>query len=498
MRTLKKEAGRYALAALAAVAALLLRYALDPLLGDKNPYHTLWLAIVFTAWYCGIGPSILAITIGVLGTWYWFLPPYHSFVIHDQSEIFGMLGFLAFSAVIVVLGESTRRHIQRRQQAEEELIKAHKELEDRVMERTAELAQRTAEVMEKATLLDLANDAVFVKSAQGTISYWNQGAERLYGWTISEALGRMSHNLLHTEFPIPLREIESKDVWEGELHHTKRDGTRIIVASRWTTLRDQDKKAVGWLEINTDITARKRAEDAARSLSGRILNLQDEERRRIARELHDSLGQYLTALKLNVNMFAAANGSQAKLAMECSDILDRCLMETRTISHLLHPPLLDEVGFGSAAKWYVEGFAQRSGIQVSLDLDPALGRLTSEVEIGLFRAVQESLTNVHRHSGGTAVEIRLQSDGENILLEIVDNGRGIPAERLSVMNGFDVGSGVGIAGMRERVRDLNGTVEIQSGPTGTKVIVAIPVPEGERLRDHNGELSTGQKAILDR
>ncbi len=481
MRTLKKDAVRYALAALAAIAALALRYLLDPLLGEKNPFHTLWLAIVFTAWYCGIGPSILASVIGLIGLKYWFLPPYHSLGTSDPQEVFGMLGFLVFSGVIAGLGESTRRHIQRRQQAEERLKEAQKELEDRVTERTAELEQRTAELLEKAMFLDLANDAIFVKSAGGTISYWNEGAERLYGWTMAEAVGRTTHELLQTEFPVPLSEIESKDVWQGELLHTKRDGMRIIVSSRWTTLRDKDRKAVGWLEINTDITARKRAEDAARSLSGRILNLQDEERRRIARELHDSLGQYLTALKLNLSMFGAANGSQARLATECSDILDKCLMETRTISHLLHPPLLDEVGFVSAAKWYVEGFAQRSGIQVNLDLDAKLGRLASEVEIGLFRAVQEALTNVHRHSGGTSVEIRLKSDGENILLEIVDNGCGIAPERLSSLNRGDIGAGVGIAGMRERVRDLDGTVEIQSSPTGTRVMVAIPVPEAGRL-----------------
>lgn len=481
MSTLRKQVVRYGLAALAAIAALVLRYLLDPLLGTRNPYHTLWLAIVFAAWYCGIGPSILAIVIGVLGIWYWFLPPYHSFAINDRTEIFGMLGFLVFSVVIVALGESSRRHIRRRQQAQEELKKAQKELEDRVIERTAELEQRAAEVLEKAMLLDLANDAIFVKSAGGKISYWNQGAERLYGWTMAEAVGRTTHDLLHTQFPIPLNEIEGKDVWQGELRHTTRDGTQIIVASRWTTLRDDEGKAIGWLEINTDITGRKRAEDAARSLSGRILNLQDEERRRIARELHDSLGQYLTALKLNLSMFGATNGNQERLTTECSDILDKCLMETRTISHLLHPPLLDEVGFGSAAKWYVEGFAQRSGIHVNLDLDPNLGRLASDVEIGLFRAVQEALTNVHRHSGGTEVEIRLKSDGETIRLEIVDNGCGIPPKRLNGLNEGEIGAGVGIAGMRERVRDLNGTVEIQSSPRGTKVIVAIPVPERGRV-----------------
>ena len=200
----------------------------------------------------------------------------------------------------------------------------------------------------------MANDAVFVKTANGKISYWNKGAERLYGWTVNEARGHSPTDLLHPEYPEPLSEIESRDTWEGEITHTKRDGSRIIVASRWTTLRDQSGNAIGWLEINTDISYRKRAEDAARSLSARILSLQDEECRRIARGLHDSLGQYLTALKMNLDLLSTTH--KMRIASECSEIVDKCLAETRTISHLLHPPLLDEAGLGSAIRWYVEGF----------------------------------------------------------------------------------------------------------------------------------------------
>jgi len=146
-------------------------------------------------------------------------------------------------------------------------------------------------------------------------------------------------------------------------------------ASRWTTLRDNDGKAIGWLEINTDITSRRRAEDAARRLSGRILTLQDDERRRIARGLHDSLGQFLTALKLNLGLLSAADGN-ARLVAESSEIVDQCLAETRTVSHLLHPPLLDEAGIGSAVRWYVDGFGQRSGIKVTLDLSRSLAVCT--------------------------------------------------------------------------------------------------------------------------
>ena len=470
-----RGSARYALAAVAAVAALVLRGLLNPLLGRQYSYHTAWLAVVFAAWCCGLGPSIVATLILVVGIGYWFVPPYHSFALKSEADLFGMVAFLIFSAIIVALGESTRRIAHQRKQAEEGLRKAQQELEDRVSERTSELERRTAEVVEKATLLDLANDAVFVKTAKGTISYWNQGAERLYGWTSNEACGRSTRELLRTEHPIPLAEIELRDEWEGELRHTKRDGTQITVASRWTTLRDHDGKPVGWLEINTDITARKRAEDAARRLSGRILTLQDDERRRMARGLHDSLGQYLAALKMNLELLSKSDSDRTVLVAECSDTVDKCLTETRTISHLLHPALLDEAGFGSAARWYVDGFAQRSGIKVNLNLPPELGRLDADVEIALFRTVQETLTNVHRHSGASAVEIRLSLDGTQVQLEIKDDGKGIPQKRLKQINEGSAEAGVGIAGMRERVRELGGWLQIDSDRRGTKVIVNIPL-----------------------
>jgi len=474
MHRIARDARRYLLATLAAVFALFLRKLLDPLLGTDNPYHTMWLAIVFSAWYCGLGPSLIALAIGLLGIWYWFLPPYNSFALMNHTDVLGLLSFAAFSGVIMFLGESNRHIVAGREQVEEELRKAQQELERRVKDRTAELEHKVSEIAEKAVLLDLANDAIFVKAANCTITYWNQGAERLYGWTKGEALGRSPHELLRTEFPIPLTEIEAKDYWEGELRHTKRDGVQIVVASRWTTVRDKDGKPAAWLEINTDVTARKRAEETARSLSGRLLTLQDDERRRIAAGLHDSLGQFLTALKINLHLLSTAEETRAKVVSECSEIVDQCLTVTRTISHLLHPPLLDEAGFGSAAQWYVDGFADRSGIKVKLDLPPTLGRLHRDVETALFRAVQEALTNVHRHSGSSSVDIRIDLDEEQVRLEIRDYGRGISKERLNRLTD-DARAGIGIAGMRERARELRGALEIKSDETGTRVIVAIPL-----------------------
>ena len=149
--------------------------------------------------------------------------------------------------------------------------------------------------------------------------------------------------------------------------------------------------------LNAELKAREQAEASLRTLSVRLLELQDQERRKFSRELHDSLGQYLVGAKMNLAMLGKSLPDNALIA-ECLKLLDQAMTETRTISHLLHPPLLDETGFASAARWYVEGFAKRSGIQTSLDMPEDLGRLPSSLELALFRVLQESLTNVHRHS----------------------------------------------------------------------------------------------------
>ena len=469
---------RYILGTLAGVGALLLRDFLRPVFGDRNPYHTVWLAVVFSAWYCGIGPAIITVIIGAIGVWYWFLPPTYSFFGKDPAEISGLIGFLIFAGIVIAFGESTRRSIARREKAEDELRDAQEELEQRVRDRTAALEQRTAEVVEKATLLDLANDAIFIKtkSPVDSITYWNQGAERLYGWTAREALGRNPAQLLATTYPIPLEEIEKHEVWEGELTHSTRDGRRIVVASRWTALRNKSGQPIGWMEINTDITDRKRAEKAARSLSVRILTLQDDEHRRIARALHDSLGQYLAAVKMQLGLIDSPGSNRDQLIAEASEIVDRCIAETRTVSHLLHPPLLDEAGFGSAARWFVEGFAERSGITVNLDIPSRLRRLPAEIEIALFRALQEALTNVHRHASTTKVDIRLTEDVGQVSMEIQDYGHGMPPELLRHL-GESVGkTGIGLAGMRERVRELGGYFNIRSDSHGTLLAIALPLP----------------------
>jgi signal transduction histidine kinase len=218
---------------------------------------------------------------------------------------------------------------------------------------------------------------------------------------------------------------------------------------------------------------------ALRQLSSRLLQAQDEERRRIARELHDSVGQCLTALKINVDVLRRSElGAEVDAVLgESSALLDQVLTETRTISHLLHPPLLDEAGFVSAARWYVDGFAKRSGVKVNLEIPIDHLRFPDSVELGLFRVLQESLTNVHRHSDSPAVDIRLKLDAERVILKIRDYGHGMPQHVLQRFQEAGTGVGVGLAGMRERISELGGRLEISIASPGTVVTVSMPVPK---------------------
>jgi signal transduction histidine kinase len=217
------------------------------------------------------------------------------------------------------------------------------------------------------------------------------------------------------------------------------------------------------------------SEKSLRSLTGRLLQLQDEERRRFSRELHDSLGQYLAGVKMNLDMFSNSQPAD-RLLSEAIQLLDQSIAETRTISHLLHPPLLDEAGFSSAAKWYLDGFAQRSGIAVKMDLPDDVDRLPKAIELALFRVLQESLTNIHRHSGSSKAEVALKLSPDRVILEVRDFGKGIPQDLLKNFQAKGTNFGVGLAGMRERLRELGGQLDIQSRASGTLVSVTMPLP----------------------
>jgi len=309
---------------------------------------------------------------------------------------------------------------------------------------------------------------------------------------------------------------------DAEVHIERPDGTRIIVIVNIAPLKDDQGEITGAINCFYDVTERKKAEEALhenvikrgraeealrenevqlrlaneklesdvqqrtaslRQLSARLMRSQDEEHRRIARNLHDSLGQYLTSIKLNLESLSRSDAPNKNEVLSAAlESVERSIAETRTLSCLLHPPLLDEVGFASAASWYTDEFAKRSGIKVNLALPEGVDRLPELAEIALFRILQESLTNVHRHSGSSSVEIGLSITENRALLSVRDFGRGMPAP---LRQGFDLNGGhvgVGLSGMRERVTDLGGSFDIESNSHGTAIIVALPLaaqPSGE-------------------
>jgi PAS domain S-box-containing protein len=241
--------------------------------------------------------------------------------------------------------------------------------------------------------------------------------------------------------------------------------------------------------LQAEVRVRKSAEEKMRELSSRLLHLQDEERRRFARELHDTAGQSLSALRMTSDALKRALPLDSQAGKLCEDIdvlAEEALNEIRTTSHLLHPPLLDEIGFASAARWFVEGLAKRSGMKIDVEI-PFSERLPEDLELALFRVLQESLTNIHRHSGSPTAHIRCEQVGDCVTLTIKDSGKGIAPDVLDRYQREGVATGVGLAGMRERVRELGGNLQIESSAGGTQVIVSVPVaaPPMHRAADVN-------------
>lgn len=338
----------------------------------------------------------------------------------------------------------------------------------------------------------------WITDADGKSLWYNDGWYLYTGKTFPELAGS-GWQSLHD--PDILPEVLSR--WQDSIRTGVRfemefplrgaDGHFRWFLTRITPVQNQQKQLARWLGTSTDIHAQREAREmlrsnkerlesevakrttALRQLSTKLMRAQDEERRRLARELHDSMGQYLAAMSMSLAALVSDTPSiDKRRSDDLQNIIQLCLSETRTLSHLLHPPLLDEVGLNSAMKWFVEEFGKRSGIRVTLNTE-CLHRLPTLVETMLFRVVQEALTNIHKHSGSATAEVLLRTGEGDVVLEVSDQGKGMPKELLDRAGNRSSVAGVGLTGMRERVREIGGDFRLQSSSRGTSIRVSIPV-----------------------
>ena len=328
--------------------------------------------------------------------------------------------------------------------------------------------------------------AIFLLTPTGEVASWNPGAERIKGYRVHEIVGkhfRIFYPPEDTANQKPERELElatANGRFEEEGWRVRKDGSRFWASVIITAVRDHDGQLLGFGKVTRDLTERKKSEERMRELSGRLLKMQDEERRRLGRDLHDTIGQYLSAAKMSLDGLASEerfDEQQTKHFAESVQLIERSIREVRTLSYLLYPPMLEENGLSSAIRWHLEGLSKRSAIQTTYEIPDDVVRLPSDVELALFRVFQESLTNVHRHSASKTAHVRLVVENHKALIEIKDLGQGIPAHPSDLNSDSLATLGVGIRGMRERVRQLGGQLEIVSSPEGTTVRASIPLKE---------------------
>jgi PAS domain S-box-containing protein len=400
-----------------------------------------------------------------------------------------------------------------RERAERELISAKEELECK----SAELAEQRE--FFRVTLASI-GDAVITTDIEAKITFLNPVAEAMMGWKAAEAIGQPLEKVFtvideqtRSPEPNPVAKVLCNGMIVELANHTAliaRDGTETAIDDSAAPIRDATGKIAGVVMVFHDVTKQRQAEIAMREsnrslseardhlekrvqertaelnaanenlrkLSAALLQARDEEQRRLARELHDSVGQLLVAIGMNIGVVERESHKLSPASAKClsdnAGLIRQVTSEIRTISHLLHPPLLDETGLASALTWYVEGFAERSHINVELEIPPDLDRLPNDTEIAIFRIIQECLTNIHRHSGSATAAIRLRREAGHLAVQVQDSGKGIPLEkqRELIQSGR---TGVGFGGMRERVRQLGGTLEIRSEGNGTIVSAILNV-----------------------
>ncbi len=357
--------------------------------------------------------------------------------------------------------------------------------------------------------------AIFMLDPDGHVQNWNSGAKRIKGYESSEIIGKHfscfypEEDLRNGKPQWELQVAAKEGRFEDEGWRVRKDGSKFWANVTITAIRDEAGKLIGFGKVTRDFTERMQlqrslqeevvqrreaelhlqdSENSLRELSHHLLRTQDEERRRIGRDLHDSLGQSLVALKIKLDTLASSrerrDGDATSEIAECLHLAEDSLKELRTISYLMYPPMLDEMGLQSAIRWYLEGFSARSGLNTTFDVDPDFGRLQRDLELALFRVLQESLTNVHRHSGSQTARIRLRLSGGVVILEVNDAGRGISPETLRRSGKGGVASlGVGLRGMNERMRQLGGSLQVSSTENGTTVTATVRVAAGSSSED---------------
>jgi PAS domain S-box-containing protein len=384
----------------------------------------------------------------------------------------------------------------------------NRELEQRVLERTEELARKAEMLLylntelvgrnqELDAIIHTAPDIIFSRKADGSRDYISDRFYDFTGAPSDSANGFGWLDYVHPEdkdkaMAYWMRCVESGANYEAEYRLRSRDGSYRWFRARALPIRD-DEKIVKWYGTCSDIQDSKlleqsirdnalelekmvdRRTDELRRLSIRLMTMQDQERRRLARDLHDGLGQELAVAKMVLDKMMLKKSAQPAEEewTQASSIVDRAIQQVRTMSHLLHPPLLDEVGLLSALSWYVEGLTKRSGIEISLEVEPRdFPRLSADVETAVFRIVQEALTNVFRHSEASKVRITLAQKEENIVVAVRDDGKGVD-KRITELQPDSVG--VGIGGMKQRAREFGGELRLTNANPGTLVELTIPL-----------------------
>jgi PAS domain S-box-containing protein len=411
-------------------------------------------------------------------------------------------------AKVRVFAELHRKKLQ--------LERLNNELEQRVADRTLELEQKAialqrlnSDLAQKNQELDAivhtAPDIIFSRQMDGTRDYISSRFYEYTGAAPGSAVGLGWLEYLHPDdkersMAEWMRCVQSGEAYESEYRMRGLDLQYRWFRARAVPLRHPDGTILKWYGTCSDIHDSKMLEQSIRDnavelermvdfrtselrrLSSRLMTMQDEERRRIAREIHDGLGQELAAAKMIVDGILSKDASPSirQASADASQLVDRAIQQVRTISHLLHPPLLDEVGLVSALRWYLEGLSERSGIEIQLNVDPPdLSRLKPDLETAIFRIIQEALTNMFRHSGARNGSISLQENSGSIKVTVRDDGKGIEEQVIQLR---PESVGVGIGGMRQRVSELGGSLRLANANPGTIVEVVIPSQRSEKIR----------------